>query len=1416
MRKILIIILALCVLLGMCAAFAACNSGGPDETTGTAGTMGTESTQWDTESSTTEAPFTTTESQTSEDTTEPQTSEDTTDPITQGTGSDTSDTVNTEDTAQSSDTESDTDASDTTEAPTVEMPEAGSTLTIQEAIALSALLDNKTFTEGKYYVCGTVSSVYIPTNGSMTIVDAEGNLIDVKVSFSSDGEVGYAEMSEKPDVGDSIVVFGIIGRSGPSTQMKNVWIIEFGGDEQTEPTTPDTTEPTTPDTTEPTISDTTEPTTPDTTEPTTPDTTEPTIPDTTEPTTPDTTEPTTPDTTEPTTPDTTEPTTPDTTEPTTPDTTEPTTPDTTELTTPDTTEPTTSDTVEGETVIVDGIVYPHDPDIETAGKAEEDDGPTQGSTSCHPRYAYDAGYHWSPACDITTGSHTKPKAAGPKTLHELYCVIEDEGDVIVYSYTCRRCEYTTCRMEVPYDATMYIDPTVMSEAENNFGSSAVTAVTVDGFAASRFTSVEGSGDHVVVYEDNSNTLSTGKYMIVRIKLGNGRSGFRVAISSTNAYSANSTGDPLVYATVGGFNSGWTTAIIDISKLVEGQLGYTPSANGEYYLHKAAIYVDGMTKGTSFDLGYVAFCETLEDAKAFAAQDGAVYVYDDLMLRPTPCEKLGQVCNHEYEITNDVHSSAACPVCLDPGGEVAHNYLMLIEKNSEGKVTKYGGSCICGRAAPEKNITDDINFFSMPGQLYNRWNTGGLVKTYVRTGSVMSDGEQMFTRVTLQEGASFRVTDESVDYKGDDTAYPVTGGSGRYAVFRLRSSGTNQVMIWIDDGKTPGWKDNQCMGRTGDDVISGEWHTYVIDFQTSTYKFYKTMDETTTELKIGFKAGLAEGAVDPYIDLAYFAICDSWEEVAKVAGNETLYYTPWVGATPIVEVNKQGKCINEHMPKLDSSVAGKLRYYCYVCEKELTTLNVSENINYFSAPSQQINNWATSNVPSEGGDCQNVYTDLQGTKAWLTDLRYDETHGVYTRVNLYMGASFYAATTTSSLANRNDKPANDASVLITDPLASGEGCGQYLVFKMRSINNGTVSIQVSTNTGKNYGMAHRVETTDIMSGEFHTYVIDTGIIDPDATGVRVLIKSDSGQALKGACIDIAYLAIVDDWDEVAEIAANEDVVNYTTWYNGAPLIEKTPDGKCSQHVPIFQSSTNGTTYYNCSACGGVQVLSLSTPENVNYYSVPGLTYNNWSTGSDKNTAIGRHNLLYFDETDGFMYSRIRMFMGGSFELSNGSVTPIKGLADCSDVISGGSGKYLVFKIRFAESVEYLRLLLADGKKATAAGGEMRGSSNGTLLEQGGEWIVYVVDIEKMNSTAYGVNDSSVTNVTFGFQGESGDGELDGTEYIDFAYFAVCDNWQEIKAVVGEKDKVIYTAWNKNDFDEIRTSDGNPIPTDVSQE
>ena len=59
-------------------------------------------------------------------------------------------------------------------------------------------------------------------------------------------------------------------------------------------------------------------------------------------------------------------------------------------------------------------------------------------------------------------------------------------------------------------------------------------------------------------------------------------------------------------------------------------------------------------------------------------------------------------------------------------------------------------------------------------------------------------------------------------------------------------------------------------------------------------------------------------------------------------------------------------------------------------------------------------------------------------------------------------------------------------------------------------------------------------------------MDIGIVDPNATAVRVFLGGYTGEAERGACIDFAYFAIVDDWSEIEKVAGEGEQVIYTAW------------------------------------------------------------------------------------------------------------------------------------------------------------------------------------------------------------------------------------------------------------------------------
>ena len=119
----------------------------------------------------------------------------------------------------------------------------GTELTIADAIAMGQTYAHNTFSENKYYVTGVITEIYNDMYGNMKLADEAGNILTIYGTWSEDGSTRFDAMSVKPVVGDTVVLYGIIGQYNGTSQMKNGWIIGIiGGDI---PDTPD--EPEIPD-----------------------------------------------------------------------------------------------------------------------------------------------------------------------------------------------------------------------------------------------------------------------------------------------------------------------------------------------------------------------------------------------------------------------------------------------------------------------------------------------------------------------------------------------------------------------------------------------------------------------------------------------------------------------------------------------------------------------------------------------------------------------------------------------------------------------------------------------------------------------------------------------------------------------------------------------------------------------------------------------------------------------------------------------------------------------------------------------------------------------------------------------------------------------------------------------------------------
>ena len=103
------------------------------------------------------------------------------------------------------------------------LPEAGSTLTIPEAIAVAKVAGTAYSTE-KYYITGIVTGLYNTQYGNFYIKDENGNELCIYGLYSADGSTRYDAMSYKPVNGDEVTVYTVLGMYNTTIQGKNAWL----------------------------------------------------------------------------------------------------------------------------------------------------------------------------------------------------------------------------------------------------------------------------------------------------------------------------------------------------------------------------------------------------------------------------------------------------------------------------------------------------------------------------------------------------------------------------------------------------------------------------------------------------------------------------------------------------------------------------------------------------------------------------------------------------------------------------------------------------------------------------------------------------------------------------------------------------------------------------------------------------------------------------------------------------------------------------------------------------------------------------------------------------------------------------------------------------------------------------------------
>lgn len=111
---------------------------------------------------------------------------------------------------------------------TITLPKDGTLLSISQAKEYASLVGSS-YTTAKYNIQGTITSITNTEYGNMYIQDASGNSIYVYGVYSSDGTARYDALPSihKPQVGDTVTLYGVIGTYNSTPQMKTARLYDL-------------------------------------------------------------------------------------------------------------------------------------------------------------------------------------------------------------------------------------------------------------------------------------------------------------------------------------------------------------------------------------------------------------------------------------------------------------------------------------------------------------------------------------------------------------------------------------------------------------------------------------------------------------------------------------------------------------------------------------------------------------------------------------------------------------------------------------------------------------------------------------------------------------------------------------------------------------------------------------------------------------------------------------------------------------------------------------------------------------------------------------------------------------------------------------------------------------------------------------
>lgn len=981
---------------------------------------------------------------------------------------------------------------------------------------------------------------------------------------------------------------------------------------------------------------------------------------------------------------------------------------------------------------------------------------TQGDQQPVCEHPYDSNIdgHWKPACDICG------KPSGSSQPHEYEQRLEDEGDAWLYVFRCKLCKYSAYELSVPYTINSFYSAGELAGIDTN------KTFTSDfyfdaGTGYAGFKMSGGGSGTVKVVESEDTDLESGRYAVMKVRLPSSQTGFTVSIKSVGSAGSYS----MAFAD---FNPGWATVVVDLTTAVgenkEGEkTGYVANSSEEYYLGYFGIN-GRVTSGEHFDVSYVMFCDTLDEAIAFTENERQLYVYSDISTGERtsyvkPCTDAdGNIIEHKITSDENGHTvEEACHMCgLEAVRNEAHSFTQL---RVDGKLT-YACS-VCNYL----QYGDYVNKYFSAADINNN-----AVTYYKVNKSLIAEGELEFSRFTGR-GTTAQVIFARNNYASSDSeeaaAFPV--GSGHLLVVRMRTN-TPAVKFRILVSALAG-KEKEVVFPTALATVVSEpgaetceygWTTYIIDLPRAVPAVF--VADENGEYKIHnlyFQMGTNTGedyTADVYYDIDFMAFVDTWSEVRAIVPDETVIKVNATNDGTVVKTQEQ-ECVGEHSWG-ENVEENTYTYLCVNCGKVLKSVTVPSPVKKYFSGYEVARNAA-------------VYA-LAGTRSVLVD----EDNTIFGRVNgcaeiwwMRDQKDYSGGTTGGSL----------------DGKTIDVGTSKYMVVRLKTENTSkNFEFYIST-TGKNGTPRTEEEVTDkkpitvpttsgmttitspvqaSVAGEWTTYVFDLEALIPEfyvkdeATG-HYILDTFGVPFSQNVDMDVEFIAFVEGgWAEIDALTPDETVVFATHQKNKTYAILDVATGTCAECTYTFSTVENAdgsVTYASvCAGCGNVEASHTVSADVNQYYSLDKMSKH----GATDNGIMAEGGVLYRSYN---FSSTGHIFVNGK----NGYTA-----------ISNDTGAYLVVKYRSSNDTSVVfetatadKNIVASWESQTVPSVDGDPALYVQAADAATEWRVMVICLDEFNYTQNSTENVQVRITT-------------SAASIDVSYLAIVDDEAEARSLIDD--------------------------------